>query len=130
MPVAKVPVATSLSTASPMPSRVGTARTGRRDTSRRPVRAVPTLEGIGLAVDKDVATGTFATGMRLRAVKRVGVRDADRQVELAVRIAAVDQIGALGRASIALLALVTGGRKAQIKVVIPVSYTHLTLPTI
>jgi hypothetical protein len=69
------------------------------------------------AVDEDVAAGALPQLPRRHAVLRLRVGDAQRQVEVAVGVLAVDEVVALRRLPVALDLLRTHGREAEVDLV-------------
>src|SRR5690606_39101874 len=78
----------------------------------------PGLEGIGLAVDEDIAAGRAAAGPGEGAVLSVRVGDAQAEVIGAARVGAVDDVIAFGGSLVPLEALVALGRVAELDVLV------------
>src|SRR6056297_3690818 len=70
------------------------------------------------AMDEDIPTRTFSQFLGLGPVHMVGIRNADTEIKGAVRVSAVDDVGAFGRPAVTLHLLVPCGRKTQPHIVI------------
>ena len=89
-----------------------------RDAARGPIAPAAASAAHRLAMDEDVAAGAVAHAPRARHVERIGIADAERQVELAARVAAVDPVAPLGSAPVARGDLVPLRGKAQVHLVL------------
>ena len=87
------------------------------DAAIGPVAVHPVVEGqgVGLAVDEDIATGSPSARPRIGAILGVGVGDVEALVIARLRIGVIERVAALGRLFVTLETLVPPWRVAELE---------------
>lgn len=68
-------------------------------------------------MDENIPTRTFSRGAGPGNVTKVGIRQAQGQVEITVRIATINPVRALGGFAVAFELLVPGGRETEFDII-------------